>query len=549
VSLRDRLRGAVRDAGPVVDADRLVSRFQHLGAFVEATDGVVPDERLEPTRSLLAVAGDRLALSREHTVVALAGATGGGKSSLFNNLAGADLSRSGVRRPTTGQAAAVVWDGRADALLDWLLVPAARRHRLEGTHDGALYGLVLLDLPDFDSVVAAHRVEADRLLGLADLIVWVLDPQKYADHVVHQQYMQTFQRLREVTVVALNQADRLSPGDAARCLADLRHLLDADGLGGVPLVATSTVGEPGTGDLRGELERAVAARMAYLRRLSTELDTVTDGLADLVGPPVRTLAVDGATARALTDALAGTAGVATVTEATRRAYRHRAARATGSPLLRWVGRLRPDPLRRLHLDRRADPGDPVEATSVPSANPAALSRASLAVRAVADRAGEDLPEPWRRAVLAAARSRLSDLPDALDIAVARTDLGVARARWWWWPAGAAQWLSTLAILGGVAWLGVRAGLLALGLPDLAMPHVGQLPLPTALLLGGLAAGLLVGLVTRPLVAVGARRARDRARQRLTRAVAEVGHDLVVAPVRAVLDRYQRARVAAEAAAK
>ena len=63
------------------------------------------------------------------------------------------------------------------------------RARWTATTRPALRGLVLLDLPDFDSVEARHRLEVDRLLRLVDLVVWVLDPQKYADRVVHQQYL------------------------------------------------------------------------------------------------------------------------------------------------------------------------------------------------------------------------------------------------------------------------------------------------------------------------------------------------------------------------
>jgi energy-coupling factor transporter ATP-binding protein EcfA2 len=547
MTIRDRLRGALRqDADPPVDADRLVARFEQQRRFVEAATGAVDEDQLAAARTLLDVAGERLALSREHTVVVLAGATGGGKSSLFNAVAGADLSTAGVRRPTTGQASAVVWGGEARALLDWLMVPPARRHLPHGdpAADGDLSGLVLLDLPDFDSVVSAHRAEADRLLGLADLIVWVLDPQKYADSVVHQRYLRTFHRLREVTVVDLNQADRLSPADAERCLADLRRLLEADGLAGVPVLASSTVAEPGTTALRTELGRAVAARRAYLRRLGTDLDTATGELAPLFGPPVADRAVDGNTVRALTHALAGSAGVSAVAAATGQAYRYRARRATGAPMLRWLGRLRPDPLRRLHLDT---PGAVTEATSVPAATPAALSQAALAMRALADRAAAGLPDPWPRVVLDAARSRQDDLPDALDTAVARTDLGLTRPRAWWWLVGTLQWLATAATLGGAAWLAVRGAALWLGLPEPAMPHAGRLPLPTVLLIGGVAFGLLVTLLARPLVAVGARRAQERARNRLVDAVGLVAREYTIEPVRTILDRYMSARDALEAA--
>src|SRR6185295_1315707 len=139
-------------------------------------------------RTVIDRAGERLALSRAHTVVALAGTTGSGKSSLFNAVSRLQISQVGVRRPTTGVAHACVWGTEgAGALLDWLGVPPSRRFVRESALDAddelALRGLVLLDLHDFDSVDASHRIEVDRLLRLVDLVVWVMDPQKYADKV------------------------------------------------------------------------------------------------------------------------------------------------------------------------------------------------------------------------------------------------------------------------------------------------------------------------------------------------------------------------------
>jgi len=92
-------------------------------------------------------------------------------------------------------------------------VSPARVTGAEPSHRGddeTLRGLVLLDLPDFDSVEETHRVEVDRILALVDLMVWVLDPQKYADRVVHKQYLSQFSRHRDVTVVVLNQSDLLA---------------------------------------------------------------------------------------------------------------------------------------------------------------------------------------------------------------------------------------------------------------------------------------------------------------------------------------------------
>ncbi|MEV0154181.1 GTPase [Micromonospora sp. NPDC050686] len=554
--MREAFRGDQR-----VDADELVARLDAVRRFLDAVDGQLPDRQLVPAHTVVERAGTRLELSRDHTVVALAGATGSGKSSLFNALARLELSPVGVRRPTTGVAHACVWgplDG-ANRLLDW--VGVLPRHRfvresaLDADDESDLHGLVLLDLPDFDSVQQSHRLEVDRLLGLVDLVVWVVDPQKYADRVIHTSYLREFHRHKDVTLVVLNQADRLPPAELPRVLADLRRLLDADGLDGVPLLSTVAVEPAGLAGLRAALERAVAERQAALRRLSGDVDAVVTELSELVGADAPDAGPEDAATRELNRALAGAAGVPAVADAVRAAYRHRAVGSTGWPLVRGWRKLRPDPLRRLHL-----PGGPapaadapaeslVAATSVPDPTAAQRSALGLAVRSVADRAGAGLPAPWPGAVTTAARSRLGDLPDALDRAVAGTDLGMDRRPVWWRLVGGLQWLVTLAAVAGLGWLLLGYALRALGLPPLDNPRVGEVPLPTLLLLGGLLAGLLLAALARPVIGWAARRARRRAERRLTGAVATVGDGYVLAPVRDVLARYRRAREALRDAAR
>jgi energy-coupling factor transporter ATP-binding protein EcfA2 len=539
MSLMDRLRGALRPDAPRPDADALVRRAHALAEFVAAADGVVPDEQLAPARAVVRRAGQRLALSRDHTVVALAGATGSGKSSLFNAISQLELSPVGVRRPTTGEAHACVW-GEADTgpLLDWLGVPPGlrfvRESALDADDEAALRGLVLLDLPDFDSIVAAHRAEVDRLLAMVDLIVWVTDPQKYAVQVIHADYLAAFHGYRDVTVVLLNQADRLSPTDTQRCLADLSRLLAADGLTEVPVLPVSAVSaDPGLAPLRELLEGAVAAKQAALHRLDSDLDSTVAALSTVVGDaPAPELAVDDV--RRLAAGLAGAAGVPAIAEAAEAAYRQRAARWLGWPPLAVWRRGRVDPLRRLHLDR------PGEASSLPEPAHTQQAAAALAVRALGQRAGTGLPAPWQRAVTDAARSHADDLPDALDQAVTATDLGMRRPLWWR-LVGTAQWLVTLAALVGLVWLLVRLLLGALALGDLVTPTVGRVPVPTGLLVGGLLAGVLIAALSAPLAGTGARRARSRVAARLRTSVEAVAGELVAGPVDTILQRYDLAR--------
>jgi len=555
--LVDRLRGGRRDTSSV-DGTHLADRVSALRRFVDAASGHLPEDRLVPARTVVERSGQRLALSREHTVVALAGSTGSGKSSLFNALARMQLSPVGVRRPTTGVTHACVWgpgEG-AEPLLDWLgLLPRhrfARESVLDANDEAALRGLVLLDLPDFDSIEMAHRNEVDRLLGLVDLVIWVVDPQKYADRLVHESYFSQLHQYQDVTVIALNQADRLGEADVARCLADLRGLLDRDGLTRVAVIASSAVGPPGTTELRRVLEGTVASRQAVLHRLNGDVDRVVAELSTVVGPAGMTEAVDRATARGLADALAAVAGVPAVVEATQRAYRHRASTAMGWPLLRWMRRLRPDPLRRLHLPERLpstmDDSGPLPVTSIPEPTPAARAAVGIAVRTVADRATGQLPAPWPAAVATAARSRVDDLPDALDRAVSGTGVGFLRTPLWWRLVGGLQWLVTLAALGGLLWLLLGYLLRVLQLPALSYPKIGVVPMPTALLLGGVLAGVLIASVARGLVALAARRVAARTDARLRAAVAAVGHDYVLLPVHGVLQAYADASAALEAAA-
>ncbi|HVL82973.1 MAG TPA: YfjP family GTPase [Pseudonocardia sp.] len=518
-------------------------RLRALDRVLEIGEGRLDEARLAPARALARRAGDRLRLSGAHTVVALAGATGSGKSSLFNALAGGEVSTVGVRRPTTGAAHAAVWgaDG-AGPLLDWLEVP--RRHHVESPDGENLHGLVLLDLPDHDSTEVAHRLEVDRLVALVDVLVWVLDPQKYADAAVHDRYLRPLARHGEVMVVVLNQVDRLPPEHAEAAVADVRRLLADDGLDGVPVLATSAVTPGGRDELRAVLTGAVAAHRAALRRVCADLDAVAADLADAVAGPART-ELDPSTACALEAALSAAAGVPAVGAAVQRASVHRAVAATGSPFTRWVRRLRPDPLRRLHLDRARSPtapaggqdDAPVARTSLPVPSAVERSRVDLALRALADSAADGLPDPWPDGVRAAARSRSEDLADALDRAVAGTDLGLGRTPLWWRAVGLLQAvLATLAVAGGL-WLAGLYVLTVLRLPEPATPAVGELPLPTVLLIGGVLAGLLLALLARVPAGIGARRRRARVESRLNSAVADVAGELVLAPVTAELHAY------------
>jgi GTP-binding protein EngB required for normal cell division len=542
----------LRRSDPAAD---LVGHLKALTEAVELCEGRVPDDVLAEARRVVEHADRRLALSGSATVVALAGATGSGKSSLFNALSGTELATVGVRRPTTAHAMAATWgeDAAAD-LLDWLKIP--RRHALERDPGAAeaLDGLVLLDLPDHDSTERQHRMEVDRLVQLVDMLIWVVDPQKYADAALHDRYLIPLAQHAGVMMIALNQADRLTPAEREQCLTDLRRLLDREGLRGVDVLPVSALTGDGMDVLRERLARRIADKQTAARRLAADVSVAAQALRRASGTTEVT-PLSRPTVSTLTGQIAEAAGVPVVTDAVGQAWRLRGGLATGWPVLAWVAKFRPDPLRRLHLDRlgagrkqkEIDPGQ-VGRTSLPATSGVQKARVDTALRTLADQAAAGLTRGWADAVRRATRSSQDTLPDRVDRAIATTDLDLAGHRRWWQAVRVLQWLLVATVVAGLGWLAAAFVLAYLQLPPLPDVLWWGFPAPTVLVLGGVLAGLLVAGLARIGVEVGARRRTARARQVLRAAIASVTGELVVAPVRAEQERYEKARLALERAA-
>lgn len=521
----------------------LSARVAALETAVAAGTNRLPDDLLADARTVLARTAERSALSAEHTVVALAGSTGSGKSSLFNAVARAPLARPGVTRPTTSRPLAVVWGPGADPLLGWLEV--GERHHAPGRAGVATDGLVLLDLPDHDSVVTEHRAIAERLVERVDLLVWVVDPQKYADAALHERYLRPLADHGDVVVVVLNQIDRLTPEEAAACLADLRRLVAEDGLAAARVLGVSATTGQGIDELDTLLEQAAARREAAVARMVADVRGVARRIVDACGDKVSERSQDVARGR-LVDALEAAAGVTTVVDAVRVSAARRARAATGWPPTRWIGRFRADPLRRLGLARGTDRPD-LARTSLPQTSPTVAARAHVAVRDYVSTMTAGIPEDWALA----ARSRVTDsaggLADALDQAVAGTELEAARRPRWWAVVGFVQWVVLAVVVAGLVWLGVLAVLAYLQLPAPETPAWRGFPWPTLLVVDGVVVGLLLALVARVAGALGARRRAARARRRLRESVAKVAGRRVWLPVSEELSALGTCRVAAQVA--
>jgi GTP-binding protein EngB required for normal cell division len=529
--------------GEVVDAE---ARLKALETALATGESWLDPIVVARARVTLQRAATRIEFGADHTVVALLGATGSGKSSLFNALARMEIAQVGVRRPTTSMPMACVWgEGGSEELLDWLDVPESQRIIRESVLDAdlqaPLIGLVLLDLPDHDSADVAHRVEVDRLVTMVDLLIWVVDPQKYADDALHSGYLQHMVGHDGVMVVVLNQIDRLDDEEGMACVRDLRRLLDGDGLSAVPMIPISAKRGDGVDDLRSVLAEVVQDRSAIGDRISADLQVAIDAVAGGLAPVEPGNGGTPPGADRLVEELAEAAGVPVVLDAVAAEYRRRGRARARWPVLAAIRRLAPDRLGR--FAGAVDEQDVKLITSglTPVSAPSQRPRVELAIeKAVAANAGM-LPPRWADAVRDAVSRPDDDLVAALDRNVAAVDLKLSPPPWWW-LATVVQYLLALTATVGAIWL------ILLGVGDLfdAEPVqrvrvLGQ-PLGLVLLAGGLLGGAVLAALSAWMLRIGARRRRFAARERLFSAVQQVADDRVITPIRVVLNQHRATRL-------
>jgi GTP-binding protein EngB required for normal cell division len=546
-----------------------LARLVQIGAARSGADGISQD-LIDDAGELLSRAGQRLRLSSAHTVVALAGGTGSGKSSLFNRVAGADFSTVGVTRPVTRDVHSCVWGvAGSGPLLEWLGVPRRYRYARASALDGgeqAMTGLVLLDLPDHDSVMAHATDQVDQLVELADLMIWVLDPQKYADAAVHRRFLVPLAGHSEVIAVVLNQSDVLSPAQLEDCVQDLRRLLDAEELHDVQILVTSAATGAGVATLRQLLVDTVSSRRAATARISADVDGIAarfrpyagedaPGFADPGGlpaapaaaasdPVVTTVSAGGilaAAPRKLAAAFARAAGVPAIGDALQSARELRAVDYVGWPVSWLIERLvRRDPVRKIRLGKLW-----AELRGV-TAGPSGAQQAEIdnALTQLADEVSPGLPQPWSHTVRTAIRSQAEDIPAALGERIGAALPAENEIAGWWRAIGVWQGLLLGCVIVGIAWIVaiVIFGVFHAGssVPSL-FTSVSLLPLIAILIAAMLVLGWLTASASINVVRTAAIRENEEVAEDMQDRMADVVAQMVVAPAQLELSELERFR--------
>ena len=479
-------------------------------------------------RATLDTARARLGLGGSAYVLAIVGGTGVGKSTLLNALAKESVSEAGARRPTTNEP--IAWISRqsrdeARPLLQWLGVRDVHEHDRP-----AFRNVAVLDLPDIDSTSRDHRAKVDELLPRVDAVVWVTDPEKYRDAVLHNGYMSQWSTRLPRQLVVLNKSDRIG-ADAPSVREHLTASLRDDGSPGVP-VALASAREGDVGEVSDWIADGVEAKRVISARIAAEARSEARALATRAGvrDQAQALVSDVLRSRALTDvnrealAIIDLAGLERqAIAATRLAARPKGAGPFGhltTAIYRAAGRDRvaADPegyLRhwreRGRLVRAAEPIRRLVREVLPAVPPEARTRVSSATET------NEIDERIARAI------------DA-SIAIGTADLRPPSPALWT-LIGALQYLVTAGLVFTGLWL---ATLFLLHPPvgSVDLPLLGPVPTPlvllSALLLAGYFLARVLGFDAGRRGRAWARRIRDRLSGEL-----ETRLDDVFAPLAAI----------------
>jgi hypothetical protein len=261
-----------------------------LGEVIDAFDRVVamaaesaPAEAVRVAATVARRARNRRGYLGGTVVVALAGGTGSGKSSMINALAGEEVARTGALRPTTSRPLAWVPANPEPGVIRLLDDIGVSERIGQDVHDW----LVVIDLPDTDSVATDHRAIVARLLPEVDAVVWVMDPEKYQDRVLHTEHLAPLAAHQDQFLFVLNQIDRVRSEEVPALVEDLRSSLRADGMSEpviIPTAADPTSGPPeGIAELVLALRSLGDAKMVVQRKLLTDLTVAAEELAAAAG--------------------------------------------------------------------------------------------------------------------------------------------------------------------------------------------------------------------------------------------------------------------------
>lgn len=162
---------------------------------------------------------------RGPVLTVVSGPTGVGKSTIVNSIVGANVSATGVLRPTTHTPLLIAHPVRqamaARRLPDIAMTASPRMPR----------SIAMVDCPDPATLSADARLDTQKVLGAGDIWLFVVSAARYADALPWEALLQARERGTTVAIVL----NRVAPEAVLLIHRHLTELLAANGLADAPV--------------------------------------------------------------------------------------------------------------------------------------------------------------------------------------------------------------------------------------------------------------------------------------------------------------------------
>lgn len=502
--------------------NQFLARHQALVNLGEILTGKVSEEFTAQLHELVELSQARIDFGEAAVSVAFAGGTGVGKSSLFNAVLGGEYARVSAIRPTTMQAHAIS-DINSRKLLDWLGIEThienLNLREQFGISSKNYQGLVLIDLPDIDSTNIHNRDLAAFLTKRVDVLIWVLDPQKYADAILHDQHLAQLSAGAKNVLFVMNKIDTLDASARAAVITDAQRLIH-EFIPGASILETSTQLGVGITDLKQRIADVVTRKAIKTEALQNQYAySVTKIKEELNWQDIQfPESFTEAERETLIAGLHSTFGIDAMLNVAVHEYTLRGRKATSWIFSRPFIRRRLNPLSKLqtkilrsdnnNLDSAKSVSDSIGLSKLPEQATADI-KLQNALDQIVKRRLQFVPPLWQKQIIAQLASLKSIQPAEL-----------AKLKWqnrapWWSLANMLQWLFFIVFILGLSWqlLYLFGAVIGIILPQ--PPVWGYFTVPLIMVVAGLLCGILCSRISVFLLRRGAWRQKRRLLKEIT----------------------------------
>lgn len=373
-------------------------------------------------------------------LVVVAGPSGAGKSCLVNALTRDNSVEAGGARPTTREIS--TFAGKPEELTGFKdFLGLSEIFPVGGANPASFPShLVVSEIPDWHLAAnssSAQPDESKKLLDMADVVIWAVDPQKYADDV----FLSDLNRWNgpRNSFVVVTHIDMLSVSQLDEVKADFHKLSQNRGLH-VDVLSTSIYQESSLSEFREAILRACKIPDVIYCGLQNQVQSVATKICKDAGlnTPVELPDNNSEPERKFCDTVAKACGAEMIEQQLRKKYLKESRPLVLLPPIAWLTGMKSE---------NQDKQDKIVTFS--SINAIELRSAA---EKYTSKIAQSCPSVWKSFLQLRSKRHVDSLGTALCLAMSSWEAPKVKRQFWWRVWWFCQWVFFLVTLASLVWV-------------------------------------------------------------------------------------------------